>query len=53
MHGLINEAIGSASFTALMARSGATPMPISQPEFVAIVTEEVALLDAFFKENNV
>jgi tripartite-type tricarboxylate transporter receptor subunit TctC len=50
MNKAINEALSDASFAALMAKSGAIPLPGGPELLTKILKEEVELVDAFFKE---
>lgn len=50
MNAAINEALKDPGFTALLAKSGATPAPSTPEAFVQEIRDEVALVDDFFKK---
>jgi len=49
MNASINQALKDPGFIALMARSGATPAPVTPAEFTEVVKQEIADLMEFLK----
>jgi tripartite-type tricarboxylate transporter receptor subunit TctC len=45
MNAAVNESLKDEGFVALLARSGATPAPVSPAEFVQMIKDEATLVD--------